>query len=469
MIFVCAALNTHIDQLRLMKLGKKVQEFLYSLSTRDKYAEFDSRKSFNRLNKPGDSVNLLYSHPSGSAVNLVGDRVAEHDSDVSRPGSPALSGLPNDGVHEVKLAWAHIRNWFATNLPDVNSALDQKATASDLVDLQRDLGVVLPRAVVLSYMLVDGQAHLEGCPDGDDGVMFGLRIMSLEEISVATENWRKIARAISKEQSLLRKLPELLRVPTSYDNEIHVNSQASRARSKRVVPAVTPRAVLISSTPLSTQQFLLTILGHSRERSLGQSGIEAMPPQRCIPPHLLACQFAHPMWIPLVTDDVGNYIGVDLCPDPCAGTVGQVILFGREWDCKFVVAENWGDFLLLFANDLTMGNCEVQSSRRANSSDLYIGVEGSLVFVDKHSRREQLYMDVLRDRSVEKWLLDWRRHNRPLLNTDHTLLESIRAKDKTMLNYKHHSADTYIRRNLLDMSGKLPFDGASDRSSRDSD
>lgn len=448
-----------------MNLAKKVQELLYSLSTSDKYAEFDSRKSFNRLNKPGDSVNLLYSHPSSSATHLVlGDRA--DDLDIASPDSAAITSLSTDGVHEVKLAWAHIRNWFAVNLPDVNSALDQKATASDLVDIQRDLGAVLPRAVTQSYLLVDGQANLSGCPDDDDGVVFGLRIMSLDEISVATDNWRKIARAISKEQSIAYRSPDILKVPTSYDNDIYLNRHAARAPSPAPVPAITPRANSGSYTELSTHEFLLTRFSHSRDRS--RLGVDSMPVQRCVPPHMVACQFAHPMWIPLITDEVGNYIGVDLCPDPRAGSVGQVILFGREWDCKFVIAENWGDFLLIFANDLTMGNCEVRASRRMNTGDLYIGAEGMVVFVEKESRRERPYMHVLRDRSIERWLADCRRLHQPLLPDENNLLRSVLAKDTTMATYKHASTDAYINRHLNNMEEDVPLDTTSDRSSHDS-
>ena len=47
-------------------------------------------------------------------------------------------------------------------------------------------------------------------------------------------------------------------------------------------------------------------------------------------------QYSTPGWLPLLSDDEGNHIGVDLNPGP-AGTVGQVINFGRDEEQKYVL------------------------------------------------------------------------------------------------------------------------------------
>lgn len=47
-------------------------------------------------------------------------------------------------------------------------------------------------------------------------------------------------------------------------------------------------------------------------------------------------------------------MAVDLAPGP-AGKWGQVILFGRDYDCKYVVARSWSAFLATVADDLNSG------------------------------------------------------------------------------------------------------------------
>lgn len=92
-----------------------------------------------------------------------------------------------------------------------------------------------------------------------------------------------------------------------------------------------------------------SVSSHDTDSSSSKSSSQnhlRMPKQRSIPPSVIHEMFAHPMWIPLVTDEVGNYIGIDLSPPP-AGKWGQVILFGRDFDFKFQIADTWGDFLLI--------------------------------------------------------------------------------------------------------------------------
>lgn len=66
-------------------------------------------------------------------------------------------------------------------------------------------------------------------------------------------------------------------------------------------------------------------------------------------------------WIPLVADGQGNYLGVDLMPNPNGpGKPGQVILFGRDFDTKVVVygcdgPDGWAKLLALFADELERG------------------------------------------------------------------------------------------------------------------
>lgn len=55
-------------------------------------------------------------------------------------------------------------------------------------------------------------------------------------------------------------------------------------------------------------------------------------------------KYFHIKWIPILSDFGGNYIGIDLDPDT-NGTKGQVIIFGRDEEDMFVLANSWDEFL----------------------------------------------------------------------------------------------------------------------------
>lgn len=64
-------------------------------------------------------------------------------------------------------------------------------------------------------------------------------------------------------------------------------------------------------------------------------------------------------WIPLVADKAGNYLGIDMNPGE-GGAVGQVIVFGRDFDTKVVMWRGdgpggWAKFLAGFVEDLESG------------------------------------------------------------------------------------------------------------------
>jgi cell wall assembly regulator SMI1 len=109
------------------------------------------------------------------------------------------------------------------------------------------------------------------------------------------------------------------------------------------------------------------------------STLRPMAPPETVPVEPSSCPkgwtaetYSHPGWIPLLTDGVGNYIGIDLDPPlatsetansnasgasrPCAG---QVIAFGRDIDIKTVIwpggPSAWAAFLAAFVADLEAG------------------------------------------------------------------------------------------------------------------
>ena len=80
---------------------------------------------------------------------------------------------------------------------------------------------------------------------------------------------------------------------------------------------------------------------------------------KSIPPGWVRKEYSQRGWIPLVTDKTGNYLGVDLNPEE-NGAVGQVIVFGRDFDTKVVMwrgdgAAGWATWLAGFVDDLENG------------------------------------------------------------------------------------------------------------------
>ncbi|HTD03814.1 SMI1/KNR4 family protein [Undibacterium sp.] len=61
--------------------------------------------------------------------------------------------------------------------------------------------------------------------------------------------------------------------------------------------------------------------------------------------------YTNPKWIPFTHDGGGNHIGIDLDPD-VKGTLGQVIIFGRDEDEKSVMATSFTEFLATVVHHL---------------------------------------------------------------------------------------------------------------------
>ncbi|KAI0797619.1 hypothetical protein C8Q75DRAFT_10744 [Abortiporus biennis] len=78
-----------------------------------------------------------------------------------------------------------------------------------------------------------------------------------------------------------------------------------------------------------------------------------------IPPGWVRKEYSCRGWIPLIADKAGNYLGIDMNPDE-GGAVGQVIVFGRDFDTKVVMWRGdgpggWARWLAGFVEDLESG------------------------------------------------------------------------------------------------------------------
>jgi cell wall assembly regulator SMI1 len=80
------------------------------------------------------------------------------------------------------------------------------------------------------------------------------------------------------------------------------------------------------------------------------------------PAGVIRKMYANPKWVPFTHDGAGNHLGVDLDPDE-RGTLGQVIVFGRDEDRKRLVAPSFAAFVDGFVAQLERGNLVLRDGR----------------------------------------------------------------------------------------------------------
>ncbi|KAJ6122584.1 hypothetical protein N7512_005049 [Penicillium capsulatum] len=101
--------------------------------------------------------------------------------------------------------------------------------------------------------------------------------------------------------------------------------------------------------------------------------------------------YAHPAWIPVARDWGGNHIAIDLAPGP-SGKWGQVIIFGRDYDCKYVIARSWAAFLAIFADDLCSGKVMIDEETNEMKLKEF-----------KSQNVEPSYLEILRWRTDQRY------------------------------------------------------------------
>lgn len=214
----------------------------------------------------------------------------------------------------VSHSWKRIDRWAEDNYEELFDQLCEGCTQNDVNELEHELDMTLPMDVRGSLQVHDGQER-GGLPTG---ILFGCMLLDCEEIVQEWRNWRKV------NEEYLSRRPNSYRAP-----QAPVKAFAG-ASSSSTPPPPEPKAGAI------WQQELL-----SRQDSQ--------------PPNAVQKAYAHPSWIPLARDWGGNCIAVDLAPGS-TGKWGQVIIFGRDYDCKYVIARSWASFLATVADDLSQSD-----------------------------------------------------------------------------------------------------------------
>lgn len=205
-------------------------------------------------------------------------------------------------------SWTKIEHWLENNYEELFDNLGEGCTQNDINELEHELDCSLPLEVRESWMTHDGQER----PGLPTGVVFSCMLLDCEEIVEEWKNWRTVNEEFFSSTAM----------PSGPGPATTSGSSSSAGPSRR------------GSNPLWRQDL--------QERQDSQ------------PPGAVQKAYSHPAWIPVARDWGGNYIAIDLAPGP-AGKWGQVIIYGRDYDCKYVIARSWSAFLAVLADDLCSG------------------------------------------------------------------------------------------------------------------
>ncbi|KAH9910099.1 cell wall assembly and cell proliferation coordinating protein [Xylariomycetidae sp. FL2044] len=272
---------------------------------------------------------------------------------VSSPGEIPMQSF-SDGMPPappVSHSWKRIDRWAEDNYPELFDQICEGCTNNDINELEHQLDCSLPQDVRDSLMVHDGQER-GGIPTG---IIFGSMLLDCEEIVQEWDQWRKVNQQYLLDTSVVKPA-----VPSKA-----FGGGSNQASSSRSMPG-----------------------SPSSQRSSWRENLQAR--QDSVPTGAVKQAYSHPAWIPLVRDWGGNNLAVDLAPGS-SGVWGQIVLFGRDYDTKYVVARSWSAFLALVADDLHSGKWFVDE----DTNELKLREF-------RTTRVEPSYFDILRWRMDQK-------------------------------------------------------------------
>jgi cell wall assembly regulator SMI1 len=219
-----------------------------------------------------------------------------------------MQSLSRDGqppLPSIDSLWDRIEKWMDEEYPELEDNLNDGVTTADLNEFENDLAIgKLPTEFRQFYKRHDGQLR-GGKPTG---IIMGLTLLDLESIFEEYSVWSKVAERLERA------------------NNTHMPRIPKEGSSKH--PG---RNTFITN-------------------------------QRSIPPNSIQPYYYYRGWIPILKDHIGNQIALDLAPGP-NGNWGQIIIFGRDFDTKLVVASSFQEFIWIFVQDLENGNYSIDSNQ----------------------------------------------------------------------------------------------------------
>ncbi|ODQ46307.1 hypothetical protein PICMEDRAFT_58645 [Pichia membranifaciens NRRL Y-2026] len=392
-------------------LGKKWNELVYTLTSNDRYAGYHSSKAVRSLGTESDDSDAEEAKDTGGVASGYSDQLDEsgYSADEKQQAQLVLDAwhIIEDVINlDMKGAADGSNSHFTLNpknydfeyedeldniddIPDAEdflNSLSSPCTVKDLHVAQKHLGVRLPLPVLQYFMVHDGQ-EIPPSSTRKIGIMYGLQLLSLAEVVTMTNYWRKVSRKESNARYAAQD---------SFAKEEKQQERALYEKEEKLIDN-DPNFQIVKKIDRISEKDLQNYPDLVRNMSTHSKNdyIKKLPDQKSYPPKKVKLQYANPNWIPLVTDNTGNHIAIDLEPDT-DGIPGQVIIFGREYDTKYVIADNWGQFMNKFALDFEdAGRCNLDYDSEMGQFDLaYLDKKGEIV--------DEGYLYVLAQRTLGK-------------------------------------------------------------------
>lgn len=376
-----------------MGLMDNVKSFWYSVVTDDHYALYGSPYSNSTAGGSIDNLstarlhelNNSLTHSLTSSRNSSSTKVGGY-----RPGMRSSStNLNNVSSHEmqtfgtngrpplpsVESLWQRVETFWEEEYPELEESLNSGASSADLNELEKDLAIgPFPVEVRQFYKIHDGQLR-GGKPTG---ILMGLTLLDIESMMEEYALWAKVAERVENQQLALQHQQQLL---------------SARDESSSASHSI-------------------------RERLLNSFVMH----QKSVPADAVQSYYVHRGWIPIAKDLYGNMLGLDLAPGP-AGIRGQIILYGRDFDTKVVVATSLQELLFQYVTDLETGNYQIDKTESyedngfldsSRDNDYLIGDEdednGELQFYDrsgtefgKELQGKTTYIEALKLRALRRY------------------------------------------------------------------
>ncbi|GAB7347755.1 hypothetical protein MBLNU459_g5304t3 [Dothideomycetes sp. NU459] len=306
------------------------------------YSHDDSAQGFMPANSPyspGLRSTMQRQSSTGNLETMSSGEIQMQSFSEGLPPPPPVSH-----------SWKRIDTWSEHNYEEVFENLCEGCTQNDVNELEHEMDCTLPMEVRESLMIHDGQER-GGRPTG---IIFGCMLLDCEEI---VQEWRQWARV---NDEYLREARQFQPPQAPIKAFAGASSSAQAAPSGQAAAGANWRSDLMAK-------------------------------QESQPPNAIQKAYVHPAWIPLARDWGGNNIAVDLAPGP-TGKWGQVILMGRDYDCKYVIARSWSAFLATVADDMS-------------TDKWFINEETSELKLREFKQQnvEPSYMDILRWRADQKY------------------------------------------------------------------
>lgn len=384
-----------------MGFMESIKAFVHSVTTDDHYALYGSPYAHSSagtavLNPLNNSLtNSLMGSRNGSSTNVGGYRPGMRSSStnvnmtLTANGSSAtiheMQNLSINGlvpIPSIDHLWDRLQSFLESEYPELEDALNSGVSTADLNEFEKDLAAG-PLSVEIRqfYKRHDGQFR-GGKPTG---IIMGLPLLDLESIMEEYSLWSKVAMRVEKEYMTLRLQQVQLE---------RASSDAAGASTSS-----TP-----SIDPMLSEKINNNYLLH----------------QKSVPVDAVQLCYVHRGWVPISKDLAGNVIAIDLAPG-ANGNRGQIILFGRDFDTKVVVANSLQEFLFILVADFEDGKFQIDQTESyeddgyldsSRIDDYMIGDEdegnGELLFFDRDGsefkgiKGKISYIEVLKRRALKR-------------------------------------------------------------------